>query len=389
MHGYAKGNHLRLLYNGVEYFPALLDAIHSARHEILIETYIYKFDEVGEAVALALMDAVQRGVVVKLHLDGFGAADFPSDRQRKLLSAGVQLLFFRPEVGRFFFDRTRLRRLHRKLVIIDGEIGFVGGINIISDFNQDIPGLPPRYDYAVEVRGPLVPRIHATVNRLWRRSAWASFKHEWLRKSHLHPVEKVTGNAEARFVIRDNLRHRRDIEREYLRAIEAAHREIIIANAYFLPGLRFRHALKRAAARGVRVVLILQGVVEYTIMHHATRGFYHQFLAAGMEIHEYRKGFMHAKVAVIDGRWSTVGSSNLDPLSMLLAREANVFVRDLAFSAQLRADLLRVLHDDSVQVQLEDLHRAGLIQRGLDWACFGIARILMGISGYGGKRYLE
>lgn len=389
MQGYVKGNSLRLLYNGIEYFPALLDAINLSRHEILIETYMYEFDEVGEAVALALIAAAQRKVVVKLHLDGFGAANFPPSWQEKLVRMGVQVLFFRPEVGRFFFDRARLRRLHRKLVVIDGEIAFIGGINIISDYNQEIPDLPPRYDYAVEVRGALVPKMHATADRLWRQTAWVHFKHQWLRMSRLRPLGEVAGHAEAKFVVRDNLRHRRDIEREYLRAIESARHEIIIANAYFLPGLRFRRALICAAKRGVRVVVLVQGVIEHVILYFATRAFYHQFLAVGIEVHEYRKGFMHAKVAVIDGRWSTVGSSNLDPFSLLLAREANIFVRDMVFSGQLRADLLRVLQDESAQIRQEDLHQSHLLQRLLSWFFYGFSRLLLGMSGYGGKRYLE
>ena len=389
MPGYVKGNRLRLLYNGIEYFPALLDAINHAQHEILIETYIYEFDEIGEAVAMALMAAAKRGVVVRLQVDGFGAGNFPLVWQDKLIGMGVQLLIFRPEAGHFFFERARLRRLHRKLVVIDGKIGFVGGINIISDFNQEIADLPPRYDYAVEVHGPLVARMHATADRLWRHTAWVRFKHDWLRRCRFCQPAAPAGHTAARFLIRDNLRHRHDIEREYLRAIESAQHENIIANSYFLPGMRFRRALLRAAARGIRVVLILQGVVEYALLHFATRGLYHQLLAAGVEIHEYRKGFMHAKVAVIDRHWSTVGSSNLDPFSLLLAREANVFVRDTAFSAELHADLQRVLREDAVQVRQEDLQRAGRIQRALDWACLGAARFLMGVSGYGGKRYLE
>lgn len=188
---------------------------------------------------------------------------------------------------------------------------------------------------------------------------------------------------------RDNLRHRRSIEVEYLDAIENARHEIIIANAYFLPGLRFRHALMRASERGVRVTLLLQGLIDHAILHFATRGYYHQFLSAGIEIHEYREGFMHAKVAVIDGRWSTVGSSNIDPFSLLLAREANLFVHDIAFAAILRADLLRVLQECATQVRLADLDHAKPIQRLLPWACFGIVRLLMGISGYGGSHYLE
>lgn len=389
MPGYIKGNRLRLLYNGIEYFPALQAAINAASREVLIETYIYEFDDIGEGIALALIAAVQRGVVVKLHVDGFGARDFPLFWQEKLVEMGVQLLVFRPEAGSSFFDRARLRRLHRKLVVIDGQTGFVGGINIISDFNHDIAGSPPRYDYAVEIQGPLVRRMHAAVDRLWRHGAWLRFKNEWLRVRRLRIPAMTAGDAEASFLVRDNLRHRHDIEREYLNAIESARHEIVIANSYFLPGLRFRHALKRAAARGVRVVLILQGVVEYALLHFATRGLYHQLLAAGIEIHEYRKGFMHAKVAVIDGTWSTVGSSNLDPFSLLLAQEANLFVRDEGFSAELQADLQRVMTEECVEIRLEDLQKASPVQRVLDWACLGMARFLMGVSGYGGKSYLE
>lgn len=389
MLGYARNNRLRLLCSGQDYFTALLAAIQTARHEIFIETYLYELDEVGLSVAQALIDAARRGVAVKLHIDGFGARTFPRIWQQKLLDGGVQLLFFRPDTHARLFDRTRLRRMHRKLAVIDGEIGFVGGINIVSDTHEQIPGMAPRYDYAVEVHGPLVPRMHAAVDRMWRQSAWLQLKREWLRRSRLRPLGEDAGHVQAKFVIRDNLRHRRNIENEYLRAIESARHEIIIANAYFLPGLRFRRALIRAVGRGVRVVLILQGVVDHALLHYASRGFYHQFLAAGMEIHEYSKGFMHAKVAVIDGRWCTVGSSNIDPLSLLLAREANIFVRDMAFAAILRADLRRRLAEDTLEIKLEDLHQARPIQRLLPWVAFGITRILMAISGYGGSRYLE
>lgn len=389
MRDFIRGNQLRLLRNGQGYFPALLAAIHAARQEVFLETYIFELDEVGTEVARALMDAAQRGLDIKVQIDGFGAREFPRLWQDKMLQAGVKLLFFRPEIGRFLFDRTRLRRLHRKLVVIDGEIGFVGGINIISDYNQQPIRLPPRYDYAVEVRGPVVRRMHATVDHMWRQTAWVRIKPEWRKKSRLRPSGKSAGTTLARFVTRDNLRHRRSIEVEYLDAIENARHEIIIANAYFLPGLRFRHALMRASERGVRVTLLLQGLIDHAILHFATRGYYHQFLSAGIEIHEYREGFMHAKVAVIDGRWSTVGSSNIDPFSLLLAREANLFVHDIAFAAILRADLLRVLQECATQVRLADLDHAKPIQRLLPWACFGIVRLLMGISGYGGSHYLE
>ncbi len=389
MSAWVRGNQLILLNSGRDYFPALLGAIRAARLEIFLETYLYEFDEVGEEIAQALIEAARRGVIVKLHIDGFGARDFPRAWSVRLLQAGVRLLFFRPETHARLFDRTRLRRMHRKLAVIDGEIGFAGGINILSDCSEGIPGLQPRYDYAVEVHGPLVPRMHRAADLMWRQSVWLQLRHDWLKKSPVSSLGRKAGTVQAKFVTRDNLRHRRSIEREYLRAIASARQEIIIANAYFLPGLRLRHALIRAAQRGVRVVLVMQGVVDHLLLHYASRGFYHQFLSAGMEIHEYHKGFMHAKVAVIDGRWSTVGSSNIDPLSLLLAREANVFVRDGAFSARLRDDLLRAIREDASQIRLENLQQARPAQRLLPWMAFGMVRVLMAVTGYGGSRYLE
>lgn len=383
------GNRMHLLCNGKEYFPALIAAIDAAEQEIFLEGYIYEFDDVGEAVSLALINAARRGLIVKMHIDGFGARNFPAFWQERLLNSGVQLLFFRTEIGRFIFDRSRLRRLHRKLVVIDGRLGFIGGINILSDFNQQAIGLPPRYDYAVEVRGPVVAQMHATADRIWRRTAWIMLKNAWRKRSPIIPSQQSFGNIRARIVIRDNLRHRRDIETSYLRAIESARHEIIIANAYFLPSLRFRHALVRAAERGVRVVLMLQGMVEHVILHFATRGLYNQLLSAGVEIHEYSKGFMHAKVAVIDQRWCTIGSSNIDPFSLLLAREANIVVWSRPFSILLRTDLQRHLHEDCTQIQLSHLKKQRFYQRFFSWVSFGIARFLMGISGYGGSRYLE
>ena len=163
--------------------------------------------------------------------------------------------------------------------------------------------------------------------------AWSRFRKGTVRGGTLPVSTFAGGQMSAAFLVRDNFRHRRDIETAYMRAIEQAKSEIILAHAYFLPGLDFRHALINAAGRGVRVVLLLQGRVEYFLQHYASRALYGNFLDAGIEIYEYRKSFLHAKVAVIDGHWATVGSSNIDPFSLLLSREANVVVDDEEFGA--------------------------------------------------------
>ncbi|WP_084187107.1 cardiolipin synthase ClsB [Andreprevotia chitinilytica] len=383
------GHRVRLLYNGTDYFPVLLQEIETARHEIFLESYLFETDDIGRRVVAALVAASQRGVVVKVHLDGFGAKAFPALWRDELEAAGACLLFFRPEPRHFSLNRARLRRLHRKLSVFDGQVAFVGGINILTDIEPTNPHLAPRYDYAVRIEGPAVRPIHRVVDRLWRQTAWARLKSEWASPSPLVPSEHSVGDTVVKFLIRDNLNHRHDIEDEYRRAIRLAKREVVIANAYFLPGYRFRQELRAAAARGVNVVILLQGQVDHFLLHWATRAYYRRFLAAGIEIYEYTAGFMHAKVAVIDGEWATVGSSNLDPFSLLLAREANLFVRDHGFAGALRNDLNRKLLRCARRVETSRISQASWLKRAVVWGCFGLVRVLMSLTGYGGRRYLE
>ncbi|WP_206434462.1 cardiolipin synthase ClsB [Iodobacter ciconiae] len=383
------GNRFKLLFNGQDYFPELISAIELAQQEVFLESYLFEADEVGIAVMQALIAAALRGVRVNLQLDGFGAGNLPLAWREQLADSGVRLLFFRPEVKILSLDRQRLRRLHRKLAVIDARIAFIGGINILSDFEPDQPELAARYDYAVSMAGPLVAQLHESADHLWRHTAWVQLKKNWAKKSTIKPSSTLSGRARGQFLYRDNLRHRHDIEREYLRAILHAKSEIIIANAYFLPGYRLRHALIYAAKRGVNVVLLVQGRVDHALLHYASRGFYQQFLSAGIQIYEYQKGFMHAKVATIDGIWATVGSSNIDPFSLLLAREANIFVCEKQFACELRMDLKRALQEDAVQIKKSDVERDRWIYRVLPWLCHAAVRLMMGMSGYGGRRYLE
>jgi cardiolipin synthase len=186
-------------------------------------------------------------------------------------------------------------------------------------------------------------------------------------------------------VLRDNLRNRTRIERAYRRAIGRAREEIIIANAYFVPGGKMRRALVSAARRGVRVRLLLQGRYEYFMQYYASRPIYGALLRAGVEIHEYSPSFLHAKVAVIDGRWATVGSSNLDPLSLLLAREANVVVDDMAFSAQLRDCLVRAITESGGAMNPDEFRNRPLRQRFKENLALGLMRLGLAIQG---KKYM-
>lgn len=184
----------------------------------------------------------------------------------------------------------------------------------------------------------------------------------------------------AAFLLRDNFRHRRDIESAYLQAIGRAKTEIIIAQAYFFPGLKFRHALIDAAQRGVKVVLLLQGKVEKFIEHHARRAIYGNLLDAGIEIHEYQRSYLHAKVAVVDGHWATVGSSNIDPFSLLPSYEANLVVDDEVFGSALAESLKVSVTSDSRQIFKSNWEQQPFAIRFVNWLCYGLLRLMTKIA---------
>jgi cardiolipin synthase len=377
-----RGAHQLQLFEGAAaYFKALIGDIDQSRHEVRIETYIFAFDATGRPLAEALERAASRGVHVYLTMDGVGTPRLPLEWVERFDRAGVQWRIFLPLGRAGLLIPIRWRRLHRKLCVLDGATAYCSGINVLDDFFDPNHGQldKPRLDFALRVTGPLVQDVLEVMTRFWlrrtpvaevrRKGLRAAWRDLWLSMqralsdkaagddamafspSVFAPVDAGGQGAHAELVLRDNLRNRQKIERAYLRAIGIARSEVIIANAYFLPGTRLRRALVYAARRGVRVRLLLQGRYEYFLQYHATRPLYGKLLDAGVEIHEYRASFLHAKVAVVDARWATVGSSNLDPLSLLLAREANVVVDDAVFAAELRQRLELAITEGSIRIQ--------------------------------------
>ena len=376
------GNQIKLLRSGGEYFPALRAAINNAQLEIYLQTYIFQADETGQSISLAMMAAAERGVRVNLLLDGFGSQKLDTAHIANMRAAGVNVLFYRARISPWSFKKNRLRRLHSKMAVIDGTVGFIGGINIIDDNNVPNPNnVPPRVDYAVQIEGALLPRLQASVADLWQRVAWLNLLKTPASKSIASASSSGhLANLLAAFVQRDNVLHRHDIETAYLEAINSAHNEILIANAYFLPGYRFRKALVDAANRGVKVSLLLQGRVEYFLMM-ATHAFYSEFLNKGIAIYEYRKSFMHSKVAVIDGTWATVGSSNIDPFSLLLAREANLFILDPGFAGELRTDILASIKAGAVPILAHQWQAENALKRAASKLALGMVRLFLGLIG--------
>ena len=396
------GHRLDLLQGSRDMFPALIEAIDSARDEVRLETYIFDFTGSGSDIACALERAGLRGVNVMVVVDGYGSEPLPADWKERLAHAGVQWRVYAAPGRLGLLWLGSWRRLHRKLCLIDSEIAFCGGINVLDDFHDPTYGTleHPRLDFAMRVTGPLVAPVQAAMVRLWQRMEAAQrLKHARLgsvirslraARQVVDPAAPRPGagqraRAKAALVVRDNFRNRASIERAYRRAIARARKEVIIANAYFVPGRKMRTALMRAARRGVKVQLLLQGRYEYFMQYYAARPIYGALLAAGVEIFEYSPSFLHAKVAVVDGQWSTVGSSNLDPLSLLLAREANVLVQDAAFSGELRSRLVHAMATEGVRMDPAEYGRRPLRQRIGEWVAFALMRVALAVQG---KKYL-
>jgi cardiolipin synthase len=365
MNRWLSGNAFRLLENGEAFFPRVFECIAQAQREVVIETFILFEDKVGLQLHAVLVAAARRGVQVDLTIDGWGSPDLSDEFIGTLAASGVRLHVFDPGPRPFGLRPKLLRRMHRKIVVIDGQLAFVGGINYSADHLADFGPLA-KQDYAVEVRGPIVADIHrfthaalAEGQRHERRRRWWRWR-KWVRTRP--EALPRTGSARAMFVVRDNVAHRDDIERHYRIAIRAARDRVVIANAYFFPGYRLVRELRKAARRGVDVRLILQGQPDMAIVKTAASTLYHHLLRAGVRIFEYGERPLHGKVALVDNEWCTVGSSNLDPLSLALNLEANVIIRDRGFNHELCENLSRLMERSCLEVDADSLGPV----RGLD-----------------------
>lgn len=414
---FSGGNEAVLLKGGDALFASMVQAIRAARRQVWLASYIYTEEGSVREVTRALMDAARRGVQVKLVLDGFGCrTDLPGLRP-VLEEAGVQVAVFRP-LDRWWswFRPGQLRRLHQKMCVVDGAVAFVGGINLLDDRYDQVHGWTdqPRLDFAVRVRGPVVAPIEQAVRALFTRAQLSrNFRHELatlarsaepvararrlMRRLRMDPQGEAAPGTRtpaqtealapmrAAFVLRDNLRRRRAIERSYIDAIRRARVRVDLISPYFYPGRAFRRVLRQAARRGVQVRLLLQGKVDYRIAGLAARALYDELLADGVRIFEYTPAFLHAKVALVDDDWATVGSSNIDPLSLLLNLEANLVVRDAAFTRALAAEFDAAAAASREIDTEQGLHPTGARARLRRWWVAVCARLYLRIAGATGR----
>ena len=379
------GNAITLLENGEEFFPQVFERIRNAQREVIVETFILFEDKVGTQLHAVLVEAAQRGVQVDLTIDGFGSPDLSNDFTGQLCQAGVRIPVFEPGPRLLGWRMGWMRRMHRKIVVVDGQVAFVGGINYSADHLGDF-GPEAKQDYSVEIRGPLVAEIH----RFTHAALAEGLRHQqgkrqwwrWRKQLRATPADLPReGTAAAMFVVRDNGHHPDDIERHYRVAIRAAKKRVVIANAYFFPGYRLVRDLRRAARRGVDVSLILQGMPDMPIVKIAASMLYRHLVKAGVKVYEYCDRPLHGKVALADDEWATVGSSNLDPLSLALNLEANVIIRDAAFNHELHERLSKLMCDSCSRIGQKELGEPSFWDTLRGFAAFHAIRLYPSLPG--------
>ena len=374
-----EGNAVEMLINGEEFFPRVFERIRQAQKEVLLETFIILEDKVGKELQEALICAARNGAHVEVIVDGYGTVDLSDEYLAQLRDAGVRVHVFDPQ-PRLLGMRTNLfRRLHRKIVVVDSEVAYVGGINFTAVHLGDY-GPGAKQDYAAEVRGPIVLEIrHASLNLF--RQARKELPLPLAAEHRHHHQQRYAGSSRIMLAIRDNEHHTSDIEDHYLYAIRSATHRVVIANAYFFPGYRMLRELRNAARRGVQVTLILQGEPDMPWARNFSTFLYSYLLRAGVVIHEYCERPLHGKVALMDSEWVTIGSSNLDPLSLSLNLEGNLFIRDTKLNHQLYDHLMKLSHEHCSSITIDKAARGLWWRAPLTVLCFHFLRRFPSIAG--------
>lgn len=347
-------------------WTAMLGAVNKARHTIDIEQYIFTYDDIGDRFIRALLAARQRGVRVRLLLDSVGSegAVFDGFDERPLLEAGIEVIFFNPFHFWKFWKLLRLwtwlLRDHSKIMIIDGHIGYTGGVGIRTDMKM-------WRDMHLKIIGPVVSAMTEAFELMWE-SVRAG-------KRIIGGWPRIVRDSSFQFLMNFPKLHQRHIYYEFLRAIKSAKHYIYLTTPYFVPTMKFSRALKKAVAQGVDVRLIVPAVIDHLTVELASQSYYGIGLKAGIRIFQYGPQMIHSKTAVIDGSWSSVGSANLDNLSFLLNYEGNIFSSDPEFSAEIRKQFDELLVG-SKELSLAQWKKRPLLKKFLELLTWPFHRLL-------------
>lgn len=345
---------IRLLKNGAEAFPAMFDAMESAMISIALEMYIFVNDETGRKVRDCLVGAARRGIRVQVLIDAWGSFHLPNNFWDDLRAAGGAVRWFHPLLKGLLPFRN-----HRKLLLVDDRIAFIGGINIADEYYCGVGGELPWRDNVFEIACPEVARLHRSFSRMWAK-AESPYRRWFHRKRKKYTIDSVLG-ATVRFLESGPENRMWPVRRAYRMVVKNAQKNIDLAMSYFYPHGRMLFALKRAVKRGVRVRLLFPKKTDVPVARWAACGLYGRLLRSGMEVWEYEPAMLHAKLAIADDTVVT-GSANLDMRSGRINHELVAIVTDPIIAAKAREDFETDLRD-STRVDLKDWNKRPLIQK--------------------------
>jgi len=358
-----QGNRVDILLGGSEAYPEMLRAIEDAREWILMEVYILSDDATGMEFSEALKAASRRGVEVRLVWDSIGCIENSADFFDSVRDAGIKLYEFHPVAPwrpRWGWNT----RLHRKILIVDGKVAFTGGLNIATEYDAVEKGGAGWRDTHLRLEGPSVREIGKIALRMWQ---W--YAGERLSQQRFLPITGDSGDVLASVLTNQRRRHRRRIRRAYTRAISRANRYVYITNAYFVPDIGTRRALRNASRRGVDVRVIVPAHSDIPVVALAGKRLYSRMLRWGIRIYEWQKQVLHAKTAVVDGVWSTVGSFNLDHRSVFHNIELNVSCVSDEIGKKME-DIFFTDLENCSEIHFEEWRRRPLTQKMLEKICY-------------------
>jgi cardiolipin synthase len=359
------GNVYDVLANGDQFFPAMLEAIDHAKRRVSFETYIYDTGAIADRFTAAFEKAARRGVKVRMVVDSVGASSMDDSHVQRLRAAGCELARF--NTPRWHSLEEINYRTHRKLLVVDGEVGFTGGAGVSQHWIGNAGNKDEWRDTQVRIRGPIVRLMEAAFYENFIEAAGEG-------TPELDDVPADSGEAGASLLVRSSpTGGGNDLKRLYLLAIASARRTLDITSPYFVTDESTRWSLEDAVKRGVKIRILVEGdITDAMPVKYASRVHYQQFLQSGIEIHEYQPTMMHTKALVVDGIWSMFGSANFDNRSLELNDELNVAVTNRELAARFLADMEQDLRV-SKRITLEEWRRRGRLMKVRErfWAAFG------------------
>ncbi|TAH05613.1 MAG: phospholipase [Sphingobacteriales bacterium] len=367
---YTHRNRVALIHGGREYFDAVVQLIRRATTHIHLQTYIYDEDETGKMVADELIAAALRGVKVYVIVDGYASSNLSDAFIQHLEFSGIHFRYFEPVLrSRHFYVG---RRLHHKIIVADGRESLVGGINISDKYN-DLPDDPAWLDWAMWAEGEVSYELFKVCVGFWCRSRKAT---RAMITAYPTPIFPSTWNCAVKVRRNDWVRRKNQISRSYIEMFDRAEEHIIVMSSYFLPGRVIRRNIAKARSRGVKISLILAGSSDVMIAKYAERFIYRWLLRLGVEIYEYPKAVLHAKLSTYDRVWVTVGSYNVNDISAYASIELNLDVMDDAFAIQADGWLQRIIEEDCDAITTAQLQKYNTLTRFLQWWSYEIYRAL-------------